>query len=296
MPNLKEVRIRIESVKSTMQITSAMKLVAASKLRRAQQAILALRPFASKLTHILQDISGSIDATDDDAVFTKDREIKNVLLVLISSNRGLCGAFNANVIKKANELIRNKYQQQYDQGKLHLYCIGKKVYEHYQRRNYQIVEYNPGIFNDLTFNNVVPIAEGLMQDFADGKYDRIEIIYNQFKNAGVQILVDETFLPVQLAESSEDGQSPDIIDYIFEPGKEEIVRELLPKSLKVQLYKAILDSFASEHGARMTAMHKATDNAQEMLKDLRLSYNKARQASITNELIEIVSGANALNE
>lgn len=296
MPNLKEVRIRIESVKSTMQITSAMKLVAASKLRRAQQAILTLRPFASKLTHILQDISGSIDATDDDAVFTKDREIKNVLLVLISSNRGLCGAFNANVIKKANKLIMNKYQQQYDQGKLHLYCIGKKVYEHYQRRNYQIVEYNPDIFNDLTFNNVVPIAEGLMQDFADGKYDRIEIIYNQFKNAGVQILVDETFLPVQLAESSEDGQSPDIIDYIFEPEKEEIVRELLPKSLKVQLYKAILDSFASEHGARMTAMHKATDNAQEMLKDLRLSYNKARQASITNELIEIVSGANALNE
>ncbi|MEA3476830.1 MAG: ATP synthase F1 subunit gamma [Bacteroidota bacterium] len=296
MPNLKEVRIRIESVKSTMQITSAMKLVAASKLRRAQQAILTLRPFAARLTHILQDISGSIDATDDDDVFTKEREIKNVLLVVISSNRGLCGAFNANVIKKANELIRNKYQQQYDQGKLHLYCIGKKVYEHYQRRNYQIVEYNPGIFNDLTFNNVAPVAEGLMQDFADGKYDRIEIIYNQFKNAGVQILADETFLPIQLAESSEDGQSPDIIDYIFEPEKEEIVRELLPKSLKVQLYKAILDSFASEHGARMTAMHKATDNAQEMLKDLRLSYNKARQASITNELIEIVSGSNALNE
>lgn len=296
MASLKEVRIRIDSVNSTMQITSAMKLVAASKLRRAQQAILKLRPYASKLTHIIQDISNSVELDNEDAVFTREREIKKVLLVVISSNRGLCGAFNANVIKKATQVIEEKYKQHYEQGNLHLYCIGKKVYEHFERHNYQIDVYNPQIFDDLTFNNVVPMAEGLMNDFSEGKYDRIEIIYNQFKNAAMQILQDEPFLPIQMSANGDEEQSANIVDYIFEPQKEEIVRELLPKSLKVQLYKAILDSFASEHGARMTSMHKATDNAQEMLKDLRLSYNKARQASITNELIEIVSGANALNE
>lgn len=296
MANLKEVRIRIDSVNSTMQITSAMKLVAASKLRRAQQSILKLRPYASRLTQMLQDISSSIELDSDSAVFSKEREIKKVLLVVITSNRGLCGAFNANIIKKTGQVIAEKYQQQMDQGNLHLYCIGKKAYEHFQRRKYQIDEYNLQIFDDLTYNNVVPMAEGLMNDFAEGKYDCIEIIYNQFKNAAMQIIQNEPYLPIKMAEVEGEDKASDSIDYIFEPQKEEIVRELLPKSLKVQLYKAILDSFASEHGARMTSMHKATDNAQELLKDLRLSYNKARQASITNELIEIVSGANALNE
>jgi len=296
MASLKEVRIRIDSVNSTMQITSAMKLVAASKLRRAQQSILKLRPYASKLTHILQDISGSIELDSDDAVFSKERVVEKVLLIVITSNRGLCGAFNANIIKRATHVIETKYQAQYKQGNLHLYCIGKKAYEHFLRRKYQIDEYNPHIFDDLTYDNVVPMAEGLMNDFATGKYDRIEIIYNQFKNAAMQIIQEEPYLPIQMTEIEEEGQEKASIDYLFEPEKEEIVRELLPKSLKVQLYKAILDSFASEHGARMTSMHKATDNAQEMLKDLKLTYNKARQASITNELIEIVSGANALNE
>ena len=296
MPSLKEVRIRIDSVNSTMQITSAMKLVAASKLRRAQQSILKLRPYASKLTHILQDISASIELDSDDAVYSKQRVVEKVLLVIITSNRGLCGAFNANIIKSATHVIETKYQEQHRQGNLHLYCIGKKAYEHFMRRKYQIDEYNPHIYDDLTYDNVVPMAEGLMNDFAAAKYDRIEIIYNQFKNAAMQIIQEEAYLPIQMAEIEEEGQGKASIEYLFEPEKEEIVRELLPKSLKVQLYKAILDSFASEHGARMTSMHKATDNAQEMLKDLRLTYNKARQASITNELIEIVSGANALNE
>lgn len=296
MASLKEVRIRIDSVNSTMQITSAMKLVAASKLRRAQQSILKLRPYASKLTHILQDISGSIELDSDDAVYSKERVVEKVLLVIITSNRGLCGAFNANIIKRATHVIEKKYQEQYNQGNLHLYCIGKKGYEHFLRRKYQIDEYNLHIFDDLTYDNVVPMAEGMMNDFAAGKYDRIEIIYNQFKNAAMQIIQEEPYLPIQMAEIEEEGQEKASVEYLFEPEKEEIVRELLPKSLKVQLYKAILDSFASEHGARMTSMHKATDNAQEMLKDLRLTYNKARQASITNELIEIVSGANALNE
>jgi F-type H+-transporting ATPase subunit gamma len=296
MPSLKEVRIRIESVKSTQQITSAMKLVAASKLRKAQQAILKLRPYASKLTHIIQDISASVELDNEDAVFTREREANNVLLVLVSSNRGLCGAFNSNVIKKASQVIQKKYAEQFKQGNLHLYCIGKKVYEHFNRRGYQIDDHNIEIFDDLTFNNVVPMAEKLMKDFADGKYDRIEIIYNQFKNAAVQIVQDEPYLPIQMEEGPAEEQAREGIDYIFEPEKEEIIRELLPKSLKVQLFKALLDSFASEHGARMTSMHKATDNAQELLKDLRLTYNKARQAAITNELIEIVSGANALNE
>jgi F-type H+-transporting ATPase subunit gamma len=272
-----------------------MKLVAASKLRRAQQAVLKLRPYASKLTQIIKDISASVELDNEDAVYTQDRELNNVLLVVISSNRGLCGAFNSNIIKKTNQVIQEKYQQQSEQGNVHLYCIGKKVYEHFHRRKYRIHDHKIEIFDDLSFENVVPIAEQLMKDFADGRFDRIEIIYNQFKNAALQVLQDEPYLPIQM-ESTGDEQTAAGPEYIFEPRKEEIIRELLPKALKVQLFKALLDSFASEHGARMTSMHKATDNAQELLKDLRLSYNKARQAAITNELIEIVSGANALNE
>lgn len=290
MANLKEVRTRIESVNSTMQITSAMKLVAASKLRRAQGAILQLRPYAQKLQEFLQGLSTGLDQSDE-AVYSDTRDPKNILLVVVTSNRGLCGAFNTNVIKQAENLIRTTYKQQYDNGKLSLYCIGKKGAEYFTNHKYPVVEQDLELFEKLEYENALKIAESLMADFAAKKYDRIEIIYNQFKNAAVQILLTEQFLPILPPEG--DGNTLSV-DYIFEPNKEDIVRELVPKSLKIQFYKAILDSFASEHGARMTAMHMATDNATELLKELKLSYNKARQASITNEILEIVSGAEAL--
>jgi len=290
MANLKEVRTRIESVNSTMQITSAMKLVAASKLRRAQGAILQLRPYAQKLQEFLQGLSAGLDQSDE-AVYSDNREPKNVLLVVVTSNRGLCGAFNTNVIKRADSLMRTTYKQQYDAGALSLYCVGKKGAEYFTNHKYPVIAQDLELFEKLEYENALSIAETLMADFADKKYDRIEIIYNQFKNAAVQILQTEQFLPILPPEG--DGTTLSV-DYIFEPNKEDIVSELVPKSLKIQFYKAILDSFASEHGARMTAMHMATDNATELLKELKLSYNKARQASITNEILEIVSGAEAL--
>jgi F-type H+-transporting ATPase subunit gamma len=293
MSNLKEVRLRIESIKSTQQITSAMKLVAASRLRKSQNAILTLRPYASKLNGLIQDISASLEESDE-TVYAEKRDPEKVLLVIITSNRGLCGAFNSNVIKLARFLIYDNYMEQYEKGNLSLYCIGKKGYDYFKRHKYNILETNLKIFDNLSFENVAPIAVQLMQDFKEKKFNRIEIIYNQFKNASTQILINEQFLPIRSLEPDQDEVTLSVVDYIFEPEKEQIVRELIPKSLKIQLYKAILDSFASEHGARMTAMHMATDNAQELLKELRLSYNKARQASITNAIIEIASGSNAL--
>ena len=290
MPNLKEVRTRIESVNSTMQITSAMKLVAASKLRKAQGAILQLRPYAQKLQEFLQGVSTGLDQSDE-AVYSEKREVKNVLLVVVTSNRGLCGAFNSNVIKQADRLINTTYKKQYGAGTLSLYCIGKKGAEYFGNHGYPVVTENLELFDKLEYENAMPIAESLMADFSAKKYDKIEIIYNQFKNAAMQILVTEQFLPILPPEN--DGSALKV-DYIFEPNKEDIIRELVPKSLKIQFFKSVLDSFASEHGARMTAMHMATDNATELLKDLKLSYNKARQASITNEILEIVSGAEAL--
>lgn len=295
MANLKEVRVRIASVQSTQQITSAMKMVAASKLRRAQNAILQMRPYAAKLKEILQNLSSSLDVSDDSSIYSEMRSPNKVLIVVIASNRGLCGAFNANVIKAANRLIKEKYQKQYDAGNLSLITIGKKVSEFFVKKNYNVLEVHDDIYNNLSFENVGVISENLMNLFEDRKYDRIEVIYNQFKNAASQILTTEQFLPVEkIVEDESPTAKHENIDYIFEPDKEEIVHDLIPKSLKIQLYKAILDSNASEHGARMTAMHKATDNAQEMLKDLNLAYNKARQAAITNEILEIVSGAEAL--
>ncbi len=290
MPNLKEVRTRIESVKSTQQITSAMKLVAASKLRKAQRAILQLRPYAQKLQEFLQGMSTDLDQTDE-AVYAKEREVKKVLIVLVTSNRGLCGAFNANVVKLANNLIHTTYKDAYERGDLSLYCIGKKGAEHFSKHQYPVIKENLVLFDDLNYENALPIAEELMQDFAEKKYDRIDIIYNQFKNAAVQVLLTEQFLPILPPEDDGSGLQ---VDYIFEPNKEQIIEELVPKSLKIQFFKVVLDSFASEHGARMTAMHMASDNASELLKELKLSYNKARQASITNEILEIVSGAEAL--
>ena len=294
MANLKEVRIRIASVKSTQQITSAMKMVAASKLRRAQNAIIQMRPFAAKLKEILQNLSASLDAGDDASVFSEQRIPKKVLLIIISSNRGLGGAFNANVIKMTIRQIAEKYADQYKSGDISLITIGKKVSEFFGKQKFNILASHDELFDDITFENVSAITEKVMQSFVDKEFDIIEIIYNQFKNVATQNLVAEQFLPVEPVELEEGETQNAKADYIFQPSKEEIIQDLIPKSLKVQFYKAILDSHAAEHGARMTAMHLATDNAQELLKSLNLAYNKARQAAITNEILEIVGGAEAL--
>ncbi len=292
MANLKEVRTRIESVKSTQQITSAMKMVSASKLKKAQNAIIKLRPYASKLKEILGNLSASLDSSGD-SVFSKERKVQKALLVVVTSNRGLCGAFNSSVIKFAQHLLNTEYAALFNSGNLDIICIGKKGSEYFNRRKIALKDTNIKLFEALTFENVAPIAEDLMNEFAKGTYDRIQILYNQFKNAASQTLVNEQFLPLQKTIVNSEKKTVNA-DYIFEPNKEQIVEELIPKSLKLQFYKTLLDSHASEHGARMTAMHKATDNAQEMIKALRLSYNKARQATITNEILEIVSGAEAL--
>lgn len=291
MANLKEVRIRIASVKSTQQITSAMKMVAASKLRKAQNAILKLRPYASKLTEMLQNLTESL-GSDSDSPYAQKREPNNVLIITLASNRGLCGAFNANVIKATNNLISGTHAAANKAGTLRLMTIGRKVTEYYSKRA-NIYESHDHIYDNLSFEQVAPIAENLMKAFALKEFDQIVIVYNQFKNAAVQRLICEQFLPVLPQEPDAEKQRS-TLDYIFEPNKEDIITELIPKSLKIQLYKALLDSFASEQGARMTAMHQATDNADELLKSLRLSYNKARQFAITKEILEIVGGAEAL--
>lgn len=284
MANLKEIRNRITSVSSTMQITSAMKMVSAAKLKKAQDAITAMRPYAEKLTELLQNLSATLDA-DTGGEFTKQREIKNVLLVAITSNRGLCGAFNTNVIKEI------KSRSDFYSGKtVNVFAIGKKGND-VLSKTHSVVNNESNVYDDLTFDNVAKIAQTLTDKFVSGEYDRIEIVYNQFKNAATQIVQTEQFLPLAPIKSDKVVSSG---DYIFEPSKEEIVLTLIPKSLKTQLYKGIRDSFASEHGARMTAMHKATDNATELRNQLKLTYNKARQAAITNEILEIVGGAEAL--
>ena len=284
MANLKEIRNRITSVSSTMQITSAMKMVSAAKLKKAQDAITAMRPYAEKLTELLQNLSATLEG-DSAGSFADQREINKVLVVAITSNRGLCGAFNTNVIKQA-VIVGNSYP-----GKqVDVFAIGKKGND-VLGKNYNVIDNKSAIFDDLTFDNVAAIAQVLMDKFEAGEYDKIEIVYNQFKNAATQIVQREQFLPLAPITGGEAVSS----DYIFEPSKEEIVLTLIPKSLKTQLYKAVRDSFASEHGARMTAMHKATDNATELRNQLKLTYNKARQAAITGEILEIVGGAEALN-
>jgi len=290
MANLKEVRNRIVSVSSTQQITSAMKMVSAAKLRRAQDAITQMRPYAGKLKEILENLSASLDSSDGQ--YSKQRPIKNVLLVVITSNRGLCGGFNANVLKAASKLAREDYKA----ANVSVLCIGKKANDYFKKTEYGIIGSDMPrglneLFDELTFVNVAPVAEKIMQVFADGQFDKVEIIYNQFKNAAVQITTTEQYLPVQAPAVSEKKKSG---EYIFEPSKEFIVADLIPRSLKTQLFKALLDSHAAEHGARMTSMHKATDNAGALIKDLKLTYNKARQAAITNEILEIVGGAEAL--
>lgn len=271
-------------MKSTMQITSAMKMVSAAKLKKAQDAITAMRPYADKLTELLQSLSANLDG-DGGSRYSEVREVKKVLVVSISSNRGLCGAFNANIVKQSVSLVQGKYGNQ----QVDFMAIGKKAAD-ILRKRHAIVSDHSGVFDDLTFEAVAAIAEELMKRFEEGEYDRIELVYNKFKNAGTQIVMTEQFLPIQPAEGGDEMAG----DYIFEPSEAEIVEQLIPKSLKTQLFKAIRDSFASEHGARMTAMHKATDNAAELRDQLTLTYNKARQAAITNEILEIVGGAEAL--
>jgi len=292
MPNLKEVRIRIASVKSTQQITSAMKMVAASKLRRAQNAILKMRPYAAKLKDILQNLSASLDSGDANP-YTQQRSTEKVLLVVITSNRGLCGAFNANVLRTAVQRIQNEYATQAATGNVSVLTIGRKSTEFFTKKGYNVVSSHDSVFDSLTYENVSVIAETVMNAFVDRHYDRVDIIYNQFKNAAVQTLTVEQFLPVEQPAQTA-VVSKINTDFIFLPSKEEIVSELIPKSLRIQFYKAVLDSNASEHGARMTAMHQATENAGDLIKELNLAYNKARQASITKEILEIVSGAEAL--
>lgn len=285
MANLKEIRNRISSVSSTMQITSAMKMVSAAKLKKAQDAITAMRPYSNKLTELLQTLSGALDA-DSGSKYSVNREVKNVLIVAITSNRGLCGAFNSNIIKQTNVLINDVYTDK----NVSVLAIGKKANDAFSKQN-RVTANISDIFDDLTFNKVSDIAEHLMKTFVDGDFDKIELVYNSFKNAATQVVMTEQFLPIVPIEGKADVNA----DYIYEPSKIKIVEELIPKSLKTQLFKAIRDSFASEHGARMTAMHKATDNATELRDQLKLTYNKARQAAITNEILEIVGGAEALN-
>ncbi|MBL7953285.1 MAG: ATP synthase F1 subunit gamma [Flavobacteriales bacterium] len=293
MPSLKEVRSRIVSVNSTKQITAAMKMVSAAKLRRAQDAITRMRPYAEKLQQILSNVSASLDSSE--GKYSQQREVKKVLMVAIVSNRGLAGAFNTQVFRQ----IRRTATQLESEGKtVHILPLGKKAMDAYRRTKYfnaDLPTDGASLYDGLSFDKVAPKAELLMELFANGTYDQIVLVYNKFKNAAVQILSEEQYLPVAPPKADASAKaSASKVDYIMEPSREEIVENIIPKSLKIQLYKAMLDSNAAEHGARMTAMHKATDNADSLLKGLKLTYNKARQASITNEILEIVGGAEAL--
>ncbi|MCB0792530.1 MAG: ATP synthase F1 subunit gamma [Flavobacteriales bacterium] len=298
MPSLKEVRSRIASVNSTKQITAAMKMVSAAKLRRAQDAIVRMRPYAEKLGQIMANVSAGLDPTE--GRYGQQRDVKRTLIVAITSNRGLAGAFNAQVVR----LVKRRAAQA--GGQVHVLSIGKKAMDQFKRTNWHTNELPTdlaNLYDDLNFDRVAPVAELLMARFADGSYDRIVLVYNKFKNAATQIVTEEQFLPIAPINASTDAKEQATMsaearrtktEHIMEPDRATIVEQIIPKSLKIQLYKALLDSFAAEHGARMTAMHKATDNADGLLKDLRLSYNKARQAAITGEILEIVGGAEAL--
>jgi len=287
MANLKEIRNRITSVSSTMQITSAMKMVSAAKLKKAQDAITAMRPYAEKLTELLQNLSSTLEG-DMGGAFTTQREVRNVLIVAVTSNRGLAGAFNSNVLKEIKRLTESQYAGK----KVDFVTVGKKGND-ILKKSGNVVSNNNAIFDELTFDNVSILTDEIVAMFLDGKYDKIVLVYNQFKNAATQIIKEEQLLP--LVPPARTNENKKVVDYIFEPSKEEIVMTLIPKMLKTQVYKAVRDSFASEHGARMTAMHKATDNATALRNQLKLTYNKARQAAITNEILEIVGGAEALN-
>jgi F-type H+-transporting ATPase subunit gamma len=293
MASLKEIRIRLASVASTRQITNAMKMVSAAKLKKAQDAIVQIRPYANKLHELLQRVSDSL-SDDEDNLYALEREIHRVLVVVIASNRGLCGAFNASVVRQVLHIVHEDYGKQLARNDVDFMVIGKKGAEPLKKLNYKIISQRNDLFDRLSFDNIIPVAEEIMKGYVNKSYDKVILVYNQFKNAAVQILTTEQFLPVMVPVEEENKQGGALSDYIYEPSKDFIVKELIPRSLKIQFYKALLDSNASEHGARMTSMHKATDNATEIIKELKLHYNKARQASITNEILEIVSGAEAL--
>ena len=292
MANLKAIRIRITSFKSTRQITSAMKMVSAAKLRKAQDKIVRLRPYANKLHEMLVNLSQSLADSEVENIYGRVSPPEKVLIVVVTSNRGLCGAFNTNVINETRRIISEKYADQYRKGNLALLTIGKKGFDYFRKQKVKLLPEQNNLYNDLTFENVTVVAEQIMSSFASLEYDSVVLIYNQFKNAAVQNLTNEVFLPVETVPAGNLKTNP--TDYIYEPDKEEIIQELIPKSLKIQFYKAVLDSFVAEHGARMTAMHKATDNATALIRDMTLQYNKARQAAITNQILEVVSGAEAL--
>jgi len=293
MANLKAIRNRISSVKSTRQITSAMKMVAAAKLRKAQDKIVQLRPYADTLHGILVGVNKSLQGSDNENVYGKHKNGNGkVLVVVITSNKGLCGAFNANVIKETKRIMAEKYPDELRSGRLSFVAIGRKGHDALKRMNCRILEEHNDVFNHLDFDHAAVIASGLIKRYVSGEFDQIEFVYNQFKNAAVQRLTNEVFLPV--AEVSDEKGGGKATDYIYEPDVVHIIEELIPKSLKIQLYKAVLDSYVAEQGAQMTAMHQATENATDLIRDLTLQYNKARQASITNQLLEVVSGAEAL--
>lgn len=291
MASLKEIRNRIVSVQSTQKITGAMKLVSAAKLRRAQTAIIGLRPYSNKLNDILSNLSASVENSENSPLFAQ-RDHKKVLLIVITSNRGLCGSFNSSIIKEVSKIVESKYKSQFETGNLDLICIGKKGKEQLEKK-FNIVDFHETILDKAVFDQIAVIADQLMQDYSDEKYDKVEVLYNKFINPATQRIELENYLPIENIQTTESAQN-NVVEYIFEPSQAELLDVLIPKILKIQLYKTLLDSIASEHGARMTSMSKATDNANELLRDLKLKYNNARQAAITNELNEIVGGAEAL--
>ena len=287
---LKEVRNRIQSVKSTQQKTKAMKMVSAAKLRRAQDAIIQMRPYAQKLQEMLANIAGNAEG-DVSMALTVERPVQKVMVIVITSDRGLCGGYNSNLIKLAKQVIADKYANVAAKGNVEMLTLGKKGFEHFSKNKFKVIDRYWHIFSDLSFEHVAAVAKSAMDTFEKGDVDAVELVYSEFKNAGTQKFTAEQFLPIRKSEKKK-GEAK--ADFIFEPDKNILIKELMPKILNTQLYKAILDAHASEHGARMTAMDKATENAEELLKNLKISYNRARQAAITTELTEIVSGAAAL--
>ena len=294
MANLKDIRTRIASVKSTQQVTSAMKMVSAAKLRKAQDAIIQMRPYAEKLNEILTSVSSNLSSDVDNKYAGRKTEGK-ILIIAVTSNRGLCGGFNSNVVKRTSELLTVDFKEQAKKNNVDIFAIGKKAVDGLKSKGIKVTISYPDFYDKMNFATVSEIAQTIMDSYAHGDYDHVELVYNQFKNAAVQNLVNEQFLPVKpIKPEVSNSKSASNLSYLFEPSMQEIVVTIIPQSLKMQFFKAILDSVAAEHGARMTAMHKATDNAFELIRELKLNYNKARQASITNEILEIVSGANAM--
>lgn len=296
MSSLKEIRTRINSVKSTRKITSAMKMVAAAKLKKAQDAVLNLRPYDEKLHEILVSIAQSIGKEGFQSEYLETRDENRVLLILVTSNKGLCGGFNSNIIKKGLELAHSKYSHQWQEGNLSFYTIGRKGTEFFRSKGYPIYASDDDLLEDASFSKAMPVIQSVMKAFTNKEFDKIEIVYNKFKNAAVQLLTVDSFLPIDLELDKPMQDKAEQYYYIFEPSREYIVQQLIPASLRTQFYESLLESLAAEHGARMTSMHQATENATDLIKELRLTYNKARQAAITNEINEVVSGAEALRK